>query len=304
METQATLKAMAAFACVVQTTSFTLAAEQMGVSKSAISKDIAWLEKYLGNKLLNRTTRQVHTTELGSLFYTHCERILQELHSAKALVDKQQSTPMGLIRLSAPSTFGLKKLLIPLQELSKRYPKLDIDLNLTTNFQKRALFNDEIDMSIIVTNQPPETYVAKKLMDIQWRFCASPDFIRQHGEPVKPADISQFPSLTYRHRHPANHTLELHNNKGNTSIVRLHSRLRCNSSLALMESAIAGLGIAYLPDYVVKDALKANELITVMNDWHVQKESCYAIYKPNLFLLPKVRVLINCLADAFNTEII
>ena len=288
---QNNLKAMAVFACVVETQSFTLAAKALRVSKSSVSKDIYWLEQLLGVKLLNRTTRQVQITDVGLEYYRHCERILTEVTSANAMVEKQQSEPTGLVKVLSPISFAHYQLIPIVNQLLSEYPKLQIDLELSD--EDANLIAANFDVSIMVTNHPPESYVARKLMDIDWVFCASPNFLETHSTPSAPGQLENYDCLTYRQRHPIHHTLTLKHTSEDPIEIHIRSKFRCNTSTALLEAAIAGVGIAYLPKFIAKQAIEKGQLVSLLEDWYLQPEAAYAIYQANHFMLPKVRVLVE-----------
>ncbi|CAH0538970.1 LysR family transcriptional regulator [Vibrio marisflavi] len=288
---QNNLKAMAVFASVVETQSFTLAAKQLRVSKSSVSKDIHWLEQYLGVKLLHRTTRQVQITDVGLEYYRHCERIVTEVTSANDMIEKQQSEPTGLVKVLSPISFAHYQLIPIVNQLLSEYPQLQIDLELSD--QDANLIAANFDVSIVVTNKPPESYVARKLMDIDWVFCASPTFLDQHSIPSDPKQLESYDCLTYRQRHPIHHSLLLKHTNKDPIEIKITSKFRCNTSTALLEAAIAGVGVAYLPKFIAKSAIERTELVPILEDWYLQPEAAYAIYQANHFMLPKVRVLVE-----------
>lgn len=292
-------KAMLSFHMVVKHRSFTQAAQKLQTSKSSISKDVVWLENELGVKLLFRTTRQVNPTKVGLEFFQFCEKILLEASNAKSMTSRFQSEPFGKIRISAPYTFGSHKLLPILQDFLKQYPKMELDFYLNTENQEHALSKDEIDVSIIIARTPPENFAATKLMDISWKFCASPKYLISHSEITHPKDIQNHQCLTYRHRHTEQYILKLQSINGEEFNAHINSRIVCNSSEVLIKCAIDDFGLAYLPEYLISEQLKTNKLVTILDSWFLEKEIAYAIYKPNLFLLPKVKMLLKNLKTNF-----
>nr|WP_284676524.1 LysR family transcriptional regulator [Vibrio sinus] len=282
---------MAVFAKVVETQSYTMAANALQISKSLASKEIYWLEQELGVKLLHRTTRKVHITEVGLAYYRYCERILTELDGANAMIEKQQSEPTGLVKVLSPISFAHFKLIPVVNQLLAEHPKLQIDLELSD--QDATLLAPNFDVSIIISERPPESYVAKKLMDIDWVFCASPNFFKKHSRPKQPEQLAHVDCLTYRQRHPVHHSITLRHQNKEPVNIDINSKFRCNTSTALLEAAISGLGIAYLPKFIAQPAINDNKLTSILDDWYLQPESAYAIYQASHFMLPKVRVLVE-----------
>jgi DNA-binding transcriptional LysR family regulator len=188
------LERMAIFAHVVEEKSFSAAARRLKLSKSLVSKQVTQLEKSIGSRLLNRTTRALSLTETGSIFYEHCARIIEELEEAKLAVSRLQSEPRGILRLSAPVAFGRLHVAPALPEFLGAHRDLKIDMVTTDRFVDLA--EEGYDVVVRIVGEPPPNVVARKLAPVNRRICATPAYFARHGVPQKPqeSDVHVFQS--------------------------------------------------------------------------------------------------------------
>lgn len=291
------LRAIALFARLVEAGGFTPAAESLELSKSTVSKEIAELERHLGAKLLNRNTRRVELTELGRTYYGYCERVMAEAEAAEAMIAHNQSQPRGTLRFTAPITFGTMKVVPVVNQLRYDYPQLEVDLDLTD--RTIDLLDGKTDLSIIVTARPPEHLVARPLASIDWVLCATPDYIARHGPIDRPCDLERHDCLYYRSKLPAELTVS--DGSRREQVVLKNRAFRTNNSLALLRAVEAGLGVACLPRYVAEDALVGGRIVPVLEEWTIPSLQAYAVYLPNRYLLPRVRVFIDRLIKSLHS---
>lgn len=292
------LRAIALFTRLVETGGFSPAAASLGLSKATASREIAELERELGAKLVHRSTRRVELTELGRSYYRHCKRIMAEAETAEAMIARHQTEPVGMLRCTAPSTFGTVMVVPVVSQLRRDFPHLEVDLDLTD--RPVDLASGNVDLSIIVTSTPPEHVVARRLATIDWVFCAAPHYLAAHAQIREPADLEQHDFLLYRNQLPGELTLK----RGRERVeIALGSRFKTNSSLALLQAVEEGLGVACLPRYVVGDALETGRAVTLLQDWTIPPRHAFAVYLPNRFLLPRVRVFIDRLVASLREPV-
>ncbi len=287
------------FVAVAETSSFTAAAQKCGISVAKASRRVAALEDRLGVKLLNRTTRKVFLTEAGQLYFEHCRDLLNGLELAEQSVTRMQSMPQGLVKLTAPTTYGEKHLAPLLLQFIEKYPQVDLELVLTN--RRLDLIDSGVDLAIRLGNLNDSTLTARRLTGRQLHVCASPEYLEHHGEPHTLSELS--------HHHCLIGTIDHWRFKENGRSRNLHvsGRFRCNSGNTLRDAARRGLGLVQLPDYYVQRDLGEGHLIEVLSAFRCDPEGIWALYPKNKNLSPKIRLLIDFLAEqlkknAFNTH--
>jgi DNA-binding transcriptional LysR family regulator len=289
------LAGMAVFAKVAEARSFSEAARRLGLSKSMVSKEVARLEKSLGARLLNRTTRKLSLTEVGAAFYEHCARVVQEAEEAELLVGRLHGEPRGVLRLTAPVAFATLHVASALPEFLGRYPDVQIDLTISDRFFDLA--EEGHDLAIRIARELPPNVVARQLAPIERVVCATPGYFARFGVPREPADLAQHNCLVYTHASPDS---QWRLRTGREEIVvPVRGNLRLNDDEALWQAVLGGLGIALLPTFIVGGDLKAGRLQAVLGGYVPSERNLYAIYLPNRHLSPKVRVFIDFLVERF-----
>lgn len=286
------LTEMEAFATVVEEGGFTDAARKMGISKSAVSKHISALESRLGARLLSRTTRRVNPTEIGLAYYDRASRILNDAGEADALVAALHAQPSGLLQVSAASDFGIHELSPLLSDFLAEYP--DITVNLELSDQTMDLIAEGFDLAIRVGELRDSSLRARKLMEFPMRLVASPKYLSTHGTPEKPADLEGHQLLSASTRPGAN-IWRLTDETGAVRQVAATGGLSVNDGQSLLNAAVAGLGIAYLPEFLFRDAVERDLLRDAMPTLPEQLQPVCAVYPPGRFTQPKVRAFIDFL---------
>lgn len=283
------LERMAIFAHVVEEKSFSGAARRLNLSKSLVSKHVTQLEKSIGARLLNRTTRALSLTEAGAVLYDHCARILEELEEAKLAVSRLHSAPRGVLRISAPVAFGRLHVASALPEFLAANPELKIDMVTTDRFVDLA--EEGYDVVVRITGEPAPNLVARKLAPVNRSICATPAYFQRHGVPRTPKDLESHNCLTYTYFNPQD-PWRLRGPEGDIS-VRPTGNLRVNDDDALAEAVLGGLGIALLPTFIIGKDLQSGRLQSVLSDYVPLERYIYAIYLPNRHLSAKVRAFID-----------
>lgn len=289
------LKHMAIFAAVVEGRSFSAAARRLGLSKSVVSKAVSDLERSLGVRLLNRTTRAMSLTDAGSALYAHCVRIVEELQQARLTVGQFNSAPQGLLRVSASVAFGTLHVAPALPEFLARYPDVRIDMVIGDRIVDLA--EEGFDVAIRISREPAQNLVARRLASVNRKIVATPGYFEKHGIPVTPADLALHNCLTYTHFNPQD-TWRLQGPDGEIT-VPIKGNLRLNDDEALSEAVLGGLGVALLPTFIIGEALHAGRLQAVLSDYVPSERFIHAVYLPSRHVSASVRAFIDFLLERF-----
>lgn len=290
------LSEMEAFATVVDQGGFTTAAKRMGVSKSAISKYISSLEARLGARLLNRTTRRVSPTEIGLAYYDRARRVLNDAGEADALVTSMQAAPSGLLRISVATDFGVNHLSPILGGFLSEFP--EVSVNMVLNNRYVELVSEGFDMAIRIGEVEDTTLSARKLTETSRRMVGSPEYFAKYGRPQKIDDLNEHKLLHYSSQ--ANNAFwKLTAPSGEKRQVRTAGWLTVNDGQSLLNAAVSGLGIAYLPSFLFADALEQGLVEEAIPGLPRETQGVYAVYPPGRFTQPKVRAFIDFLVHAF-----
>jgi DNA-binding transcriptional LysR family regulator len=290
------LERMAIFAQVVEARSFSAAARRLGISKAAVSKAVAHLERSMGARLLNRTTRAMSMTEAGEVFYSHCARIVEEYDQAKLSVGRFHSKPRGLLRVSASVAFGTLHIAPALPEFLSRHPEVRVDMSIGDRFVDLA--DEGFDVAIRITQEPAGNLVARRLAPVNRKIVATPAYFKRRGVPRKPMELAKHNCLTYTHFNPKD-TWRLRGPAGDIA-VPISGNLRLNDDEALSAAVLGGLGVALLPTFIIGGALKERRLRAVLSDYVPSERFIYAVYLPNRHLPAKVRAFIDFLVDRYS----
>ena len=284
------------FVYVAEYESFTRAAKELGISTAQVSRQISALEKRLNIKLLYRTTRKVSLTEEGRVFYQHCRSVLDGLDAAEQAVSNLQSKPQGRIKLTAPVTYGEQQLLPLVNDFMMQYS--DIEVTAFLSNQKIDLIEGGYDLAIRIGKLSDSTMMAKKLSHRTNFVCASPSYLNKYGTPHALSELSQHNCLlgTRDYWHFID-TDPRASDAGKERNLRVSGSIQYNSGHSLVDAALKGLGIVQLPDYYVQKYLASGELISLLDDYREPEESIWAIYPHNRQLSPKIRLLVDYLAE-------
>lgn len=278
------------FVAVGQTQSFTKAANKLGISVVNVSRRVKALEQRLGIKLLQRTTRHVALTEAGKLYFDECRQLVDGLAIAELKVTQMQHTAKGLIKVTAPVTYGERYIAPLINDFLRQYPEVEIDLVLTN--QRLDLVENGFDVAIRLGHLKDSNHIAKRLASRQLYVCASPSYLEKYGEPHSLSELSHHQclvgSVDYWH----------FMQQGKQRNLKVNGRLKCNSGISLLDAAINGIGLVQLPDYYVKDALQSGSLVEVLANFRDKEEGIWALYAYNRNLPSKVALLLDYLQQS------
>ncbi len=287
---------MEAFATVVDQGGFTYAAKKMGISKSAVSKHVSSLEERLGARLLNRTTRRVSPTEIGLAYCDRARRVLNGAVEADALVTSMQSTPSGLLRISVATDFGVNYLSRILSNFLHAYPDISVEIVLNNRFVELA--SEGFDMAIRMSEIADSTLHTRKLAEVTRRMVGSPSYFQKFGRPMKIDDLEQH-KLLHHSVQANNGDWKLTAQTGEKRHVRTVGWLSVNDGQSLLNAAISGLGIAYLPSFLYADALAKGLVVEAIPDLPIETQGIFAVYPSGRLAQPKVSAFTDFLVSSF-----
>jgi DNA-binding transcriptional LysR family regulator len=287
---------MAIFVKVVEGSSFAGAARYFRISPAVVSKHVQAIEQRLGVRLLNRTTRRVTPTEVGQSYYLNCVRILADLEEAERTAGDHNSTPRGLLKVSAPYTFGIAHVAPAMADYLALHPDVSIELVLNDRFVD--LVDEGFDVSIRIGQLPDSTLIARKLVDTQTVLCASPLYLEQHGEPRLPSDLAGHNCLIYPLA-GSRGEWRFFDSSGVEEAVQVSGRFVANSGDALRVLGLKGQGVVRLPLFIASDDLAAGRLVRLLPNYETIKTPVHALYPHGQFLSAKVRSFVDFLAARF-----
>lgn len=248
--------------------SYTAAAARLGVSKAAMSQRIAELERIAGVPLVQRTTRSVRLTEAGQRLVDQTRAAFEQISQSFSQVRDLAGAPQGLLRVTAPVALARQQIVPLLPDFLRQYPQVRIELNLSDRLS--SLATEGFDLAIRHTAHPPDTHVAVQLCTTRSLLVASKAYLRRAGTPQQPADLAEHNCLHYpRPQERPAWTFEPQGHTGTRErvTVQVAGSLAANNSEALRDAALAGLGIALLPDFSAQAALQAGKLVPVLPGW-------------------------------------
>jgi DNA-binding transcriptional LysR family regulator len=287
---------MAVFARVVEAKSFSGAARTLGTTKSAVSKQVARLETLMGVQLLRRTTRSLSLTDAGRALYDRAAHAIALCRDAQGIVSELIERPRGLLRVTAPMSFGRLRLAPLLPEFLRAYPELQVQVVLLD--RPVDLADEGFDVAIRLTRSLPADVVARKLAPIKYVLCAAAGHFTRGTLPRSPEDLLRVNCLRYGEGETSA-LWRFDGREGNRS-VRVGGNLLVNNSESLRDALLRGLGVALLPDFVIAEDLRARRVVRVLPAWTPKAPfgtSAYAVWLPDRHLPPKMRVFIDFLLD-------
>jgi DNA-binding transcriptional LysR family regulator len=296
-----TVLSMIAFARVVEARSFTGAAKKLGVSKSVVSERVSALERELKLKLLHRTTRKLSLTPDGVELYERCARVTAAADDAVSAFAGSGDTPRGLLRVNAPIVFAEEYLVEPIGEFLRRYPEARIEL--TLGDRQIDLVEEGTDVAIrITTRLAGSGLVGRKLASDKPVLCAAPAYLSRQGTPAEPEDLLHHDCLGYSVLKLSDEWRFRQPRSKEPFAVPVEPRFTAGSGALLRRAALAGLGLAVLPRFMVASDLRAGRLVTVLESLYAPTLGIHAVYPEGRRVPAKVRAFVDLLAVHFATS--
>jgi DNA-binding transcriptional LysR family regulator len=291
------LQAIRVFSQVVESGSFSTAAEKLGLSATATSRHVAELEAHLHTRLLNRTTRRVSLTESGRAFYERSVQLLADLEEAEQEALRAAVVPRGTIRLSASVNFGVRHLAPAIADFLAAHAEVRFDASLSDRIVD--LVEEGFDLAIRIGAPGSQNVVARKLGETRLVPCASPGYLAAHGAPQTPEELARHNCLTYEYVTPRN-LWRFRDPAGGERSVRVSGSLHSNNGELLAEAAARGAGIVFEPAFIVGPEVRAGRLVPLLQDFEPQATPLYAVYPSRKHLSAKVRLFVDFLIERFS----
>lgn len=287
---------IAAFCRVVDTGSFTKAAEQLEISRAVVSKYVSRLEARLGARLLNRTTRRLSLTEAGTTLYENSHSALAQIEEAELEIGQLQSEPRGLLKVSVPMSFGIQHIARTLPEFLARYPGIAIEMRMDDRIVD--VVEEGLDLAIRIAALKDSTLIARKLAPCRFVVCAAPAYLERHGVPSVPEDLREHNCIIYTYTARPN-VWRFTAPDGSEVSVPVRGNLRVNNGIVHRDVAVRGAGVIVSPSFQVGDLIREGQLRVLLPNYRVQESSVYAVYPERKYVSPKVRAFIDFLAECF-----
>jgi DNA-binding transcriptional LysR family regulator len=284
---------LAIFAKVVELRSFVGAAAELKLSKATVSKAVSRIERRLGARLINRTSRRLALTDAGRQLADRAANILAAGEAAEDAALAQATVPRGLVRLAAPMSFGVLHVAPALPEFLATYPEVSVDLHLSDAMVD--LIGEGFDAAIRIAILPDSSLVARRLCEVLPYLVGSPGYLDQHGRPKHPLQLADHRCIGYSYT-TTPETWRFTKN-GKSATVRPSGPLRVNNGDAMLPALIAGTGLGVLPEFILREALAAGQLERVMPDWSLPAGAVYWVTPPGGPRPKRVEVLADFLVE-------
>ena len=288
------LQAMHLFVRVAELSSFSAVAQQMGLARSAVTRQIAALEQHLGIKLMVRSTRRLMLTSAGAAYLEKCRVILNLVEAAETGVAEERQTPRGMIRISLPLTYGLMQVAPILLDFARRYPEVQLDMDYTD--RRVNLIEEAIDLSVRITSRLGATEIARRIGSSQLQAVASPAYLAEHGMPRHPSELIHHECLSYTTTAESKQTWSF-DVDGVLTAYPIRARIHSNNGEALNDAVERGLGIALQPDFIIERSLQIGKVVTILTEFPLPELGIYPMLPSNRQVPYRVRVLMDFLAD-------
>ncbi len=291
------LNGVAVFVGVMHAGSFTAAAQALGHSTSYVSKEITRLEKRLGSRLLNRTTRTISLTDVGRAYFERCSQIIIDAENAERSIGQLQDNPKGLLRVNAPVSFGSIYLLDHLSEFLKRFP--DITLEVEFNDRMIDVVAEGYDVVIRAGQIQDSNLVARKFTTSKSIVVASPEYFKNNRRPETVSELEHHACLAYSLI--PNPTLWEFMKDGHRTVVKVTPRLMCNNAAVEVAMAVNGIGIGRIPLFCCEQEIVDGVLEMILVDYEQPEIGVYAVYPHRQYLTAKVRAFVDFLVEKFES---
>ncbi|MBB6577716.1 DNA-binding transcriptional LysR family regulator [Comamonas odontotermitis] len=285
------------FAEVVERGGFAAAGRALGIPKSRLSRRIAELEGKLGVRLLQRTTRRLSLTDAGETFLRHCQSVREAAQNAQAAIEQTQREPSGTVRVSCPVTLsqGIVGALLP--EFLRRHPKVRIEMmvsNRTINLLEEGI---DVALRVRVSLDDSGSLVVKRLGMTRQVLVASPELLAIHGEPTSPQDLgTKLPTLALNSA-DGHSTLQLQTSAGEPMVLHHQARYVADDLVTLKYAVMDGIGVYWMPDYMVREELERGDLVEVLKDWRLPEGIFHAAFVSRRNMAPALRVFLDYLGE-------
>ena len=290
-----TLTAMRLYCAVVENGSLAAASRSLGISPSVVSKQLSRLEDRLGARLLNRTTRRISVTEVGSAYFDRCKRIVADVDEAEAAVSLSHMAPRGLLKITAPTTFAHRHVTPHLPQFIELYPEVSVQVQV--NDRIADLVDEGLDLAIRIAHLKDSSLIARRLAPNHRSIVATPDYLKRRGIPECPDDLLEHDLVTWGDGNPINDWHFMVN--GREQVIRTRSTVTINNGDSILAAVLAGGGLAMLASFMTGEYVQSGRLLPVLDEFVREDVPIYAVYPSTRHLSPKVRAFVDFLARTY-----
>lgn len=280
------------FVTLAQAGGFAAAADRLGIVKSAVSRRVRELEERLDVRLVYRTTRQISLTDAGRAYYERATEILASLEALDEAVRSDGHQPTGRLRISAPVSFSVHCLAAAIVRFQSRHPGINVEVETSDRFAD--IVQDGFDLAVRIARLRDSALIARRIVTIRHAVCASPKYFDTRGRPLTPADLSAHDGIVYSYKDDDSYWAF-----AGDVVAKPQSRLRLSNGDMIREAAIAGAGVAYLPTFVIADAVGRGELEIVLADHVREPIAMHALFPGTQHVAARVRAFIDFLVEEF-----
>lgn len=289
------------FVSVVREKNFTLAADQLGLTPSAVSKQISALEERLGVRLLNRTTRSVSPTEAGNLFYERCKRILEDINEAEQQISDLDTYARGTLKITAMSNFGRGELAKMFVAFNDQYP--DVNIELTISEKPLDIVKEGFDFALRLGSQEDSALIARQIARQAVMLCASPAYLEEFGTPASLADMDKHRLLIVSTQEYTKASwLKSFEKAYGFSLDKSNHRFAANDIDLVYQATLKGMGITGLPAYIANPHIQAGELIQLFPDVEIPVRPIYVVYHQKRYQSSKNRAFLDFSTQYFENS--
>jgi DNA-binding transcriptional LysR family regulator len=293
------LTAIGVFVAAVEEGSLTAAARRFDLSPAMAGKYVSAIEAELNVRLLQRTTRRLRLTDIGQGYYGRCKQILEAYDEANREASDSQGTARGVLRVSAPVTFGAMHLGEVVARYLEAHPHVNIEVSLSDRYVD--LLEAGVDVAVRIGRLHDSGLVARRLAPCRMVICASPGYLKRHGTPRTPEDLQQAPRLAFSEAVSAGDWTFL-DAKRRAHVISGPCRMASNNTQMLLAAALAGAGVAYGPTFVFGEQIAQGNLVALLPEYHAAELAIQAVFPSTRYLPVKVRHFVDCLVDAFGDQ--
>ncbi|MFS2159312.1 LysR substrate-binding domain-containing protein [Pseudomonas sp. Pseusp122] len=288
--------AMQAFARVVETGSFTKAADTLHMSKTTVTQLVQQLEARLRVRLLNRTTRKVNVTADGAVYYERVVRLMADLDDAETSLSAAAALPRGRLRVDVPSPLARMILMPALPEFHARYPDIQLDMGVSDRMVD--LIGENVDCVVRGGEITDQSLMARRIGDLQLRVYAAPAYLQRAGTPLHPRELEDSHHRIVGYLWARTGKALPYAMQRNGESLNIHGRhiLAVDDGNAYLAAGLAGMGVLWLPDYMAREHLARGELVALFEDWQLESMPLYVAFPPNRHISLKLRVFIEWIA--------
>jgi DNA-binding transcriptional LysR family regulator len=290
-----------AFTRVVESGSFVKAAASLDLPRNTLTKQVQALEAHLRTKLLNRTTRRVSMTNDGAAYYERMSRLIEEWEEVESELAHAQASPRGRLRVDMASATATQLVIPALPEFHARYPDVQLDIGISD--RPADLVSERVDCVVRAGKVTDPSLIARHVGDLPFVACATPSYLKEHGEPRHPEDLDDGHMLVRYFFSGSGRQLPIELERGDERVtVKGRHFIAVNDGNALLAAALAGLGIVHMPAFIAQSHIDAERLVPVLADWTSDNVPISIVYSPNRHLSTRVRVFVDWMIELFRAR--